>query len=94
MLSRNRTDACDRMLHDWESLKPAFKTMHLIPGCSRRVCYYSNWAQYRPGKGRFIPKDIDAFLCTHLVYAFAKLSGNHLEAFEWNDDNSQWSDGM
>merc|ERR1719412_621090 len=29
------------------------------------VCYYTNWSQYRPKKGKFLPEDIDPFLCTH-----------------------------
>ncbi|XP_068718578.1 chitinase-3-like protein 1 [Montipora capricornis] len=52
-----------------------------------RVCYYTNWAQYRPQVVKFIPKDIDSFLCTHLIYSFAKIdSQNKISMFEWNDD--------
>ena len=53
-----------------------------------RVCYHTNWSQYRPGIGRFNPENIDPFLCTHLVYAFAKIDRqtNKLAMFEWNDD--------
>ena len=58
------------------------------------MCYYTNWSQYRPGNGRFVPENVDPFLCTHVVYAFAKLRGNHLEAFEWNDKSTDWSKGM
>nr|KAG5713385.1 hypothetical protein BaRGS_024933 [Batillaria attramentaria] len=29
-----------------------------------------------------------------MIYAFAKLSGNHLAAFEWNDDSTDWSTGL
>ena len=58
------------------------------------MCYYTNWSQYRPGDGRFVPENVDPFLCTHVIYAFAKLSGNHLAPFEWNDDSTDWSTGM
>lgn len=51
-----------------------------------RVCYYTNWSQYRPGNAKFLPSDIDPHLCTHIVYAFAKINNNRLEAFDWNDD--------
>jgi len=53
----------------------------------KRVCYHTNWAQYRPDKGKFNPENIDPFLCTHIIYAFAKLDRNHeLSMYEWNDD--------
>merc|ERR1711962_333640 len=53
----------------------------------KRVCYHTNWAQYRPDKGKFNPENIDPHLCTHIIYAFAKLDRNHeLSMYEWNDD--------
>ena len=42
------------------------------------VCYFSNWAGLRSGDGRFIPENIDARLCSHVVYAFAKLDEDSL----------------
>lgn len=52
----------------------------------KRVCYLSNWAQYRPEDGRFLPTHTDAALCTHLIFAFASMEGNRLKPYEWNDD--------
>ena len=60
----------------------------------RRVCYYTNWAQYRPSFGRFQPQNIPLQLCTHLVYAFASMARNRLTAFEWNDETMPWMRGM
>ncbi|XP_023347581.1 acidic mammalian chitinase isoform X3 [Eurytemora carolleeae] len=40
------------------------------------VCYYPNWAHYRPGLGSYKVEDIDVSLCTHIVYAFATLDGS------------------
>uniref|UniRef100_A0A4W2G3H1 Acidic mammalian chitinase n=1 Tax=Bos indicus x Bos taurus TaxID=30522 RepID=A0A4W2G3H1_BOBOX len=49
------------------------------------VCYFSNWAQYRPGLGSFKPDNIDPCLCTHLIYAFAGMSNSEITTIEWND---------
>ena len=33
------------------------------------VCYFSSWAVYRPGLGKFDISDLDPRLCTHIVYS-------------------------
>lgn len=40
------------------------------------VCYFTNWAWYRQGVGKYLPSDIDPNLCTHIVYGFAVLNGD------------------
>uniref|UniRef100_A0A672Y9D7 chitinase n=1 Tax=Sphaeramia orbicularis TaxID=375764 RepID=A0A672Y9D7_9TELE len=47
----------------------------------------TNWAQYRPGGGRFTPGNIDPFLCTHVIYALATINSfNQITTIEWNDE--------
>lgn len=50
----------------------------------RRVflCYWGSWSHYRDGAGRFSVENIDASLCTHLVYAFAKLDNGVIAPFD------------
>ena len=43
-----------------------------------RVCYYTNWSQYRPSPMGYFPYDLDPFLCTHVVWAFAYIIGNFI----------------
>lgn len=40
------------------------------------MCYFTNWAWYRQGLGKYMPSDIDANLCTHIIYGFAVLNGD------------------
>lgn len=42
------------------------------------VCYFTNWAWYRPGIGKYTPENIDYELCTHIAYGFAVLDSNSL----------------
>ncbi|XP_063623036.1 acidic mammalian chitinase-like [Cydia splendana] len=39
------------------------------------VCYYGEWANERPGVGRFGVSDLPTDLCTHIVYSFLLPNG-------------------
>ena len=54
-------------------------------------CYYSSYAQNRPDAGKFLPEDINAKLCSHVIFAFADIiQGSNLKASGWNDlDNGK-----
>lgn len=58
------------------------------------VCYYTNWSQYRPKVGKFIPEDIPADLCTHIIYAFGWLKKGKLSSFESNDETKDGVPGL
>ncbi|KAG5881304.1 hypothetical protein JTB14_016175 [Gonioctena quinquepunctata] len=61
-------------------------------GDSRKTvfCYFSSWAVYRPGNGRFDVSDIDTSLCTHISFAFIGLNADgsvhDLDPWESDDD--------
>nr|WBW70038.1 venom protein [Lampona murina] len=46
------------------------------------VCYLGSWANYRPGDAKFLIEHIDPFLCTHLIYGFAKLEENEIRPYD------------
>ncbi|XP_044204818.1 acidic mammalian chitinase-like [Thunnus albacares] len=53
---------------------------------TKLVCYFTNWSRYRTGVGKFLPENVDPFLCTHLVYAFAIINrANEITEYEWNE---------
>ncbi|XP_025836304.1 probable chitinase 10 [Agrilus planipennis] len=72
---------------DWKPTKPTFTTTTAEPpavpyeplsGYFKIVCYFTNWAWYRQGVGKYVPENINPDLCTHIVYGFAVLDTERL----------------
>ncbi|OWF44902.1 chitinase-3-like protein 1 [Mizuhopecten yessoensis] len=57
----------------------------------RRVCYHTNWSNHL---GNFYVQTIDPYLCTHIIYAFARIdiSEKKLARTEVDDDNGMLGD--
>lgn len=55
------------------------------------VCYLGSWSTYRPSLAKFTPENINPFLCTHIIYAFAGLSSTkyELKPFDSYNDITQ-----
>lgn len=57
---------------------PVSDNVQPLDGSYKLVCYFTNWAWYRPGIGKYLPDNIDENLCTHIVYGFAVLNYDEL----------------
>ncbi|XP_037671206.1 oviduct-specific glycoprotein [Choloepus didactylus] len=50
------------------------------------VCYFSNWARSRPSPASILPQDLDPFLCTHLIFAFASMNNSQIVPKDLQDE--------
>ena len=79
------------------SVSSRILTHYLFFQCKfdRIVCYLTNWSHKRPGQGQFNPEDLDPFLCTHVIYAFANLNSEFkLIPSEPSDESSDGKPGL
>ena len=80
--SRNRSSINSHiytMTRNWSVIYPASHHKNPLPPRKhprRSICYLIRCI--RSGDGKFLPENIDASLCSHVVYAFAKLDGESL----------------
>ncbi|CAF3980859.1 unnamed protein product, partial [Rotaria sp. Silwood1] len=54
----------------------------------KKICYFTNWSQYRAVPAKFEPEHINPFLCTHIIYAFAYINNETflIQTVEENDE--------
>uniref|UniRef100_A0A8C5P2Q3 Oviduct-specific glycoprotein n=1 Tax=Jaculus jaculus TaxID=51337 RepID=A0A8C5P2Q3_JACJA len=63
-----------------------FLLQHQDGAAYKLVCYFTSWAYSRPGPASVLPRDLDPFLCTHLIFAFASMSNNQIIAQDAQDE--------
>uniref|UniRef100_G3TJF1 Oviduct-specific glycoprotein n=1 Tax=Loxodonta africana TaxID=9785 RepID=G3TJF1_LOXAF len=65
----------------------ALVLQHHNGAAHKLVCYFTNWAYSRPDAASILPQDLDPFLCTHLIFAFASVKNNRIVAKNVQDEN-------
>ncbi|GAB1600628.1 chitinase-like protein 3 [Argonauta hians] len=58
-----------------------------VCGDNKIFCYYTSFAQTRPGIGRFVPENINPYLCTHIIFAFVDLSSDGRDLVPVNNND-------
>uniref|UniRef100_V9KD90 chitinase n=1 Tax=Callorhinchus milii TaxID=7868 RepID=V9KD90_CALMI len=66
-----------------------FQLYNVLGKDYKLVCYFTNWA-HRRGDCKFLPKDIDPKLCTHLVFAFATIGEDHQIVAQEKDEEERF----
>lgn len=54
------------------------------------VYYFTNWLLYWPGPAKLFPKNVNPYLYTPLMYAFATVN-DKIASYQWNDSDVLYS---
>lgn len=57
------------------------------------MCYFTSWAEKRPGAGRFEVESVDPFKCTHVIYAFGGMEDYRLAPGHPSDVGDGFKEG-
>ncbi|CAI9726700.1 chitinase-3 1 isoform X2 [Octopus vulgaris] len=60
-----------------------------VYGANQIFCYYTSFAQTRRGIGKFVPENINPYLCTHIIFAFVDVSRDGRSLVPVNDNDVQ-----
>ena len=74
--------SCHLNLSEW---KPTVIILNFV--VLKRICYFPSWSQRRTGDGNYTTANVDANLCTHIIYAFPSMNEStfQVENHESND---------
>ncbi|XP_036361230.1 chitinase-3-like protein 1 isoform X1 [Octopus sinensis] len=65
-----------------------------VYGANQIFCYYTSFAQTRRGIGKFVPENINPYLCTHIIFAFVDVSRDGRSLVPVNDNDVQPERGL
>ena len=50
-------------------------------------CFFTSWSRYRDAWA-YTPANVEPFMCTTIVYAFAQILDNRIALYDWKDEGN------